>query len=160
MTESPAGAAHPQANLGEMLWNGSCIIRNPLLCMSVVFDSDLAKFRAVSLLKFLHFTKRDYQGNSTFKWSLFFFSFFFTRRKQFFFPKPKPLKILPCCNDLEKKKDLFTSIAGSLLSNAQKLMLNFWQYCRETLTKFEEKRVTGKNLRYDSASLKIFYIYL
>lgn len=102
--ESPAGAAHPQANLGEMLWNGSCIIRNPLLCMSVEFDSDLAKFRAVSLLKFLHFTKRDYQGNSTFKWSLFFFSFFFTRRKQFFFPKPKPLKILPCCNDLEKKK--------------------------------------------------------
>jgi len=39
LMESPAGAAHPQANLGEMLWNGSWITRKPVLCMSVVFQT-------------------------------------------------------------------------------------------------------------------------
>lgn len=129
--------------------------------VSGVSDSDLAKFRAVSFLKLLYFTKRDYQGNSTFKWSLFSFSFFFARRKQSLFPEHQPLKILPCCNDLgkkKKKKRLVQKNCWITVVKCSKIDAQFpttvgryWQNLK--------KKVTGKNLRCDSASLKIFYIY-
>lgn len=130
--------------------------------VSGVSDSDLAKFRAVSFLKLLYFTKRDYQGNSTFKWSLFSFSFFFARRKQSLFPEHQPLKILPCCNDLGKKKKKKTC-SEELLDHCCQMLKNWCSishYCRKILTKFEEKSDWKKFKMRFSISQNILHLPL